>query len=131
MPTAKPTTLKLPDIQPEQDMTFTPVSDAELEDKPSHNNNLDKNVNISDPLSVRIRLMTRNGQQLIHMLRQHASGKRQLERTQLDAIDMLLSRGWGKPITPIAADIKWDVTERILADLSDEQLAAIILDQEG
>ena len=131
MATPKPIPLKLGGIQPEHVIEFTPVSTASLEDKPQHNNSHEGKVDLSQPISVRIRQKTRNGQTLLSMLVEHAAGKRQLDRTQLDAIDMLLSRGWGKPITPIAADIKWDVTERILADLSDDQLAALIAESDA
>ena len=79
------------------------------------------------PLKERIESRSRNGQDYLETLHDLAING-ESDRSKIEASKLLLSYGWGKPITPIVAQIELDVTERILVDVPNSELEALLAD---
>lgn len=78
------------------------------------------------PFAQRIRDKSGNCQVYLELLHNHAIGKLELEKGQLDSIRELLNRALGKSVTPAIVDVQSGEAVRLLVGTSDEDLEAML-----
>ena len=80
------------------------------------------------PFSRRVQDRSGNCQVYLELLHDHALGKIELDKGQLDSIKELLNRALGKSVTPAVIDAQSGEAVRLLAGLSDDVLEAALAD---